>query len=68
MEKNEKMLQNIFERLADSGRKPQLFEPGEALFWDDPHISKSMLEAHLNPNVDGASRRWRDKNIPPLVS
>lgn len=26
-------------------------------FWDDDHISKSMLEAHLNPDTDGASRR-----------
>lgn len=57
MEKKEKMFHKIFECLADSGRRPKLFEPGEILFWDDPHISKSMLENHLNPNVDGASRR-----------
>lgn len=25
-------------------------------FWDDDHISKSMLEAHLDPDGDGASR------------
>lgn len=34
-----------------------MFEPGEPRFWDDPHISQSMLEAHLNPNHDAASRR-----------
>ena len=56
MEKNEKMFQKMFECLDDSVKKPQRFELGEALFWDDPHISKSMLEAHLNPNVEGASR------------
>ncbi len=28
-----------------------------SVFWDDEHISKHMLEAHLNPNSDGASRR-----------
>lgn len=37
--------------------RPILFEPGELKFWDDPHISKSMLEAHLNPNHDAASRK-----------
>jgi SAM-dependent methyltransferase len=37
--------------------KPSLFEPGEPCFWDDPHVSKSMLEAHLDQAHDGASRR-----------
>ena len=37
--------------------KPGLFEQGEAKFWDDTHISKSMMESHLNPNHDAASRR-----------
>jgi len=37
--------------------KPEPFTPGEPLFWDDPHISTQMLEAHLNPNNDLASRR-----------
>jgi SAM-dependent methyltransferase len=35
---------------------PPLFEPGETLFWDDPHISAQMLAAHLDPDVDVASR------------
>ena len=37
--------------------KPPLFERGEPLFWDDPHISSQMLKAHLNPETDAASRR-----------
>jgi SAM-dependent methyltransferase len=37
--------------------KPAPFTPGEPLFWDDPHISKGMLAAHLDPTVDRASRR-----------
>lgn len=37
--------------------KPALFEPGEAKFWDDPHIARGMLAAHLNPNHDAASRK-----------
>lgn len=37
--------------------KPAPFTPGEALFWDDPHISTQMLAAHLDPDIDAASRR-----------
>jgi SAM-dependent methyltransferase len=37
--------------------KPEPFTPGEALFWNDPHISAQMLKAHLDPNNDLASRR-----------
>lgn len=37
--------------------RPEPFTPGEALFWDDPHISGQMLAAHLNPQNDQASRR-----------
>jgi SAM-dependent methyltransferase len=36
--------------------KPPPFTPGEPLFWDDPHISKGMLAAHLDPNTEAASR------------
>ncbi len=50
--------------------KPHLFEPGEPRFWDDPHISKGMLEAHLNPDNDAASRNHAsiDKEVEHLVS
>ena len=44
-------------QLIELQQKPEPFTPGEALFWDDPHISKQMLEAHLDPNIDAASRR-----------
>jgi len=37
--------------------KPQPFEPGEPQFWTDPHIARQMLASHLDPTVDGASRR-----------
>jgi SAM-dependent methyltransferase len=43
--------------LSELAQKPALFAPGESLFWDDPHISKGMLEAHLNPTWDAASRK-----------
>jgi len=37
--------------------KPELYAPGASAFWDDEHISKGMLEAHLNPNLEAASRK-----------
>lgn len=30
--------------------KPALYEQGEDKFWNNPYISKSILEAHLNLN------------------
>jgi SAM-dependent methyltransferase len=50
-------MKEYFDCLVKSAKKPGLFEPGEALFWDDPHISKCMLEAHLDPGHDAASRK-----------
>ncbi len=38
-------------------QKPAPFEPGEPMFWTDPHIAQQMLAAHLSPNTDAASRR-----------
>lgn len=43
--------------LKGLGTRPKVFEAGEPLFWDDPHISSEMLRAHLDPKVDAASRR-----------
>jgi SAM-dependent methyltransferase len=37
--------------------KPEPFEPGEVKFWDDVHISSQMLAAHLDPELDAASRK-----------
>jgi len=59
-----------FSAIFQYSAKPPLFEPGEAHFWDDPHISKGMLEAHLNPEHDAASRKAEtiNKEIEHLVS
>ena len=56
--------------LFDLSIKPRLYEPGESLFWNDPHISKGMLEAHLNPENDAASRKHKtiDKEVNHLIS
>lgn len=50
-------MKELLESLAGCFQKPALFEPGEERFWDDPHISRSMLAAHLDPGHDAASRR-----------
>lgn len=36
---------------------PPLYEKSSKPFWDDEHISMSMLAAHLDRNHDGASRK-----------
>jgi SAM-dependent methyltransferase len=61
---------DILSIIAQYSVKPALFEPGEPRFWDDPHISKGMLEAHLDPTHDEASRRPEiiDKEVKNLIS
>ncbi len=61
---------DFLKSISQYSAKPPLFQPGEKLFWDDPHISKSMLEAHLNPDNDAASRRpvTIDKEVSNLIS
>jgi SAM-dependent methyltransferase len=36
--------------------RPKLYAPSSAPFWDDDHISKGMLTAHLDPHWEAASR------------
>lgn len=43
--------------LAHRAARPPRFAPHEAPFWDDPHIARQMLDAHLDPTTDAASRR-----------
>ena len=59
MIKNNMLTNNkvAIEKLRNLQEKPQPYAPGEPLFWNDPHISQQMLAAHLNPNLDAASRR-----------
>ncbi len=47
-------LENLF-RIT---QRPEVFSYSDRRhFWDDEHISKNMLEAHLNPDWDAASRK-----------
>lgn len=47
------MFKDLFKYLE----KPKLYSQNSSKFWDDEHISKGMLEAHLHPNWEAASRR-----------
>ena len=38
-------------------KRPEAYEPGAPEFWDDAHISKGMLEAHLDPEMEAATRK-----------
>ncbi len=44
-------------KLINISKKPPLFERSKIAFWDDYHISSKMLEAHLDPEWDAASRK-----------
>jgi len=50
-------MNNIISQLIQLQDKPAPFTPGEPLFWNDPHISSQMLQVHLDPNIEAASRR-----------
>ncbi len=52
---------------------PAIYKQNEVNFWNDEHISKHMLTAHLNPDYEGASRKlsfieqsvkWIQETIP----
>lgn len=63
----------MFTQLMAMMMKPALYEKGTSELWTDDHISKGMLEAHLNPDWDAATRnhaavreivKWIDSVAP----
>ncbi len=64
------VIKDMLDKILKYTEKPVVFEPGEPKFWDDPHISKSMLEAHLDQNNDAASRKVEtiDKTVENLIN
>lgn len=44
------------ELIKKLSKKPPLYEKGSAVMWTDPYISKQLLELHINPAHDIASR------------
>lgn len=45
-----------FIALEEVLKKPAVYTKSTAKFWDDDHISKQMLQFHLNPEVEAASK------------
>lgn len=63
------MYNNIFMHLD----RPSIYKQSDVNFWDDEHISKHMLAAHLDPDYEGASRKlsfieqsvnWIQERVP----
>lgn len=44
-------------RLHAAAGKPKLFEESARTFWTEPYVSKHILNAHLDPSTDDASRK-----------
>lgn len=60
--------------LSILNHRPAPFEDSGATYWNDPHVSKGMLDAHLNPQLEGATREhafversveWIAGRLPP---
>lgn len=60
---------NIIKLLNCCLTKPPIFEAGETVFWNHPHISKWLLKAHLNPDNNIGSRKHKtiDMEIEHLI-
>jgi len=46
-----------FTDIIEFTKKPQIYAEENAVMWTDDHISKQLLDVHLNPDIDLASRR-----------
>lgn len=55
----------MFHKISGYLVKPELYAESTNKFWDDKHISIGMLEAHLNPSLDSATRKHEfiDKSV-----
>jgi SAM-dependent methyltransferase len=52
----EKEYKVMIDTIIEYDKKPSLYAPSTSPFWDDAHISKAMLRAHLDEGEEGASR------------
>jgi 2-polyprenyl-3-methyl-5-hydroxy-6-metoxy-1,4-benzoquinol methylase len=43
--------------IISQSEKPSIYERGNSFMWTDPHISKQLLQVHLNPEIDLGSRK-----------
>ena len=54
-------MKNLFKYLE----RPAVYAKSTSKFWDDEHISKGLLQAHLNPQLEAASRQhdFMDRSV-----
>lgn len=59
-----------FKLLEEVTDKPPVFTQSTASLWDDEHISREMLKAHLDPELEGASRKhcFIDKSVNWIIA
>jgi SAM-dependent methyltransferase len=58
------------DKLHSAAQRPDLYEKGDSVMWTDEHISRKLLELHLDPKVDSASRSQEsiDRTIEFILS
>jgi 2-polyprenyl-3-methyl-5-hydroxy-6-metoxy-1,4-benzoquinol methylase len=49
--------ENLINQIKEISNKPALFNKEGGNIWTEEYIARQMLQAHLNPEFDGASRR-----------
>lgn len=63
----------MYKKINSKLERPPLYTKTTVPFWDDEYISKKMLNAHLNPDFEGASRtldfidksvKWIQETVP----
>ncbi len=48
----------MYDKMIDAMKmRPTAYTPNAHAFWEDAHISKQMLAAHLDPKVEAATRK-----------
>ncbi|MCP4392967.1 MAG: class I SAM-dependent methyltransferase [Alphaproteobacteria bacterium] len=55
-----------YKELIKRTQRPELYEKGTSIMWTDEYISKQLLDLHINPHVDLASRK--EETIGDLVN
>jgi hypothetical protein len=50
------MVSHTLKDIIRLDRAPEPFQRSDAPFWDDPHISEHLLNAHLDDRNEAASR------------
>lgn len=53
----ERSVRDVLDQLLAWREVPEPYTAGTHPLWTDPHIARSMLQAHLDPEQDAASRR-----------